>query len=96
MKNLITILTVGLLTACGGGTGVAPIELQTLTTTGGNPPMGSSPILTTKVIDGYVEGANVFLDVNWNLIQDEGEPSANYNAESQEYYFLESQLQKYQ
>lgn len=92
MKNLITILTVGLLTACGGGTGVAPIELQTLTTTGGNPPMGSSPILTTKVIDGYVEGANVFLDVNWNLIQDEGEPSANYNAESQEYYFLESQF----
>lgn len=92
MKNLITILTVGLLTACGGGTGVAPIELQTLTTTGGNPPMGSSPILTTKVIDGYVEGANVFLDVNWNLIQDEGEPSADYNADTQEYFFLEEQF----
>ncbi len=29
-----------------------------------------------KVIDGYIEGANVFVDFNWNLQQDPGEPSA--------------------
>lgn len=92
MKKLITILTVGLLTACGGGSSVTPIELQTLTTTGGNPPMGSSPILTTVVIDGYVEGANVFIDMNWNLTQDEGEPSAEYDSDTQSYFFTESQF----
>lgn len=92
MKKLITILTVGLLTACGGGGAIAPIELQSLTTTGGNPPMGTSPILTTMVIDGYVEGANVFIDMNWNLTQDEGEPSAEYDSNTQSYFFTESQF----
>ena len=34
-----------------------------------------------KVIDGYIEGANVFVDFNWNLQQDLGEPSASSDGE---------------
>ena len=33
-------------------------------------------LFRSKVIDGYIEGANVFVDFNWNLQQDPGEPSA--------------------
>ena len=44
-------------------------------------------ILGTKVIDGYISGANVFVDFNWNLVQDEGEPSATENEQEQTYNF---------
>ena len=37
-------------------------------------------LVTTKVIDGYIQGANVYIDFNWNLQQDEGEPSAVDNG----------------
>ena len=36
--------------------------------------------LSAKVIDGYIQGANVYIDFNWNLQQDEGEPSAVDNG----------------
>jgi hypothetical protein len=50
------------LAACGGGgaTGAA----------------GSNPSLSGKVIDGYIEGAEVCLDLNANLACDTNEPSA--------------------
>jgi len=38
-----------------------------------------------KVIDGYIAGANVYIDFNWNLQQDEGEPSAKDDPGG--YYF---------
>ena len=41
----------------------------------------------TAVVDGYVTGANVFVDFNFNLQQDEGEPSAIFNADSSVYEF---------
>ena len=41
----------------------------------------------TVVVDGYVTGANVFVDFNFNLQQDEGEPSAIFNADSLVYEF---------
>ena len=41
----------------------------------------SGVLFKLKVIDGYIEGANVFIDFNWNLTQDEGEPSATSNGE---------------
>lgn len=44
-------------------------------------------ILGTRVIDGYISGANVFVDFNWNLVQDEGEPSATENEQEQTYNF---------
>lgn len=40
---------------------------------------GEQPVTTSisgKAIDGYIEGASVFLDLNNNGIQDDGEPSA--------------------
>lgn len=52
----------------------------------------SNQILITKVIDGYVSGANVFIDLNWNLTQDINEPSAYEDTENQLYYFEESQF----
>jgi hypothetical protein len=53
-----------LLTACGGGGGGS----------------GGSTTLSGAVIDGYIEGAKVCLDVNGNLVCDTGEPSATTNA----------------
>lgn len=38
-----------------------------------------------KVIDGYVEGANVFVDWNFNNIQDEGEVSAYWTGVTEPY-----------
>ena len=49
-------------------------------------------ILITKVIDGYISGANIFIDLNWNLTQDINEPSAYEDTENQLYYFEESQF----
>jgi hypothetical protein len=61
IQTLAAAVTAALVTACGGGGG------------GG----GSAPSsLTGKVIDGYITGAKVCLDVNSNLICDAGEPSA--------------------
>jgi hypothetical protein len=56
----MTLMSLGLLAACGGG--------------GGN---GMTPrVISGAVIDGYIEGATVCLDVNSNLICDPGEPSS--------------------
>ena len=52
----------------------------------------SNQILITKVIDGYISGANVFIDLNWNLTQDTNEPSAYEDTDNQLYYFEESQF----
>ena len=46
-------------------------------------------ILETRVIDGYISGANVFIDFNWNLVQDQGEPSATEDQQEQTYNFEE-------
>lgn len=82
---ILTIMLV--LTACGGGGSVAP--LGTLEIQSAPPITTSTSFGNTKVIDGYIEGANVFYDMNYNLLQDEGEPSAYYNSETGDYYFKE-------
>ena len=46
-------------------------------------------LLGTKVIDGYISGANVFIDFNWNLLQDDGEPSATEDEVNSIYNFEE-------
>ena len=46
-------------------------------------------ILKTRVIDGYISGANIYIDMNWNFIQDINEPSAYEDTENQEYWFEE-------
>ena len=91
MKKLIIIPILAVLVSCGGGGTTSP-ELQTLQSLSPPPVSGSSPSYGTKVIDGYVEGANVFVDFNYNLTQDEGEPSGTFNADTNEYEFLESEF----
>ena len=91
MHKLILFATVSLLlfssllAGCGGGGGTSNESPSP------EPPAPEPPteILYTKVIDGYVSGANIFIDHNWNLIQDDGEPSAYEDSENQRYYFYE-------
>ncbi|MEK7344496.1 MAG: cytochrome c [Pseudomonadota bacterium] len=51
-----------LLSACGGGGG-------------GSGPLASANTLTGVAVDGYLQGATVFLDLNLNGVQDTGEPA---------------------
>ena len=50
------------LTACGGGGG------------GGSSPSAAANTLTGVAVDGYLQGATVFLDINRNGLADAGEP----------------------
>ena len=79
--------------SCGGGsasdTSASNQTPTNQTTTPAEPDNNAMPqnaLMYTKVIDGYIEGANVYIDFNWNLQQDEGEPSAEDHGEG-EYYF---------
>ena len=93
IKTLITISSILLLSACGGGSSTT-VEIPTVTSQGFTATIAptSQYILQTKVIDGYISGANVYIDFNWNLVQDEGEPSATEDLANEEYYFVESQF----
>ncbi len=59
---LILIMSSSLITACGGGSG----DTSTATTAS----------IQGKAIDGYITGATVYLDYNFNNKLDAGEPSA--------------------
>ena len=75
----LSIFLLTILTACGGGYTEYSVGESSLSSTAGTatPTAASNPyLLQTKVIDGYISGANVFIDFNWNQVQDEGEPSA--------------------
>ena len=64
-KNKLSMLAAAasavLLVACGGG--------------GGSGPLASPNAITGVAVDGYLQGATVFLDINRNGIADAGEPS---------------------
>lgn len=64
VKTLLATVIATSLAACGGGGGSS--------SDGGSPPT----TMSGKVIDGYISGATVFLDLNFNGKLDEGEPSA--------------------
>lgn len=92
MNKLLLLLLPVLLTglsSCGGGGGSTttpePITATIITTT--SPISTNTNLFQTLVIDGYVDGANVFVDFNFNLIQDEGEPSGVFNNTTYEYEF---------
>jgi len=90
----LSILLLTILTACGGS-GSTTVDIPTITSHGVSLTTAapvSRYILQTKVIDGYISGANVFIDFNWNLVQDAGEPSATEDLANEEYYFVESQF----
>ena len=83
MKSvLISLIPILILISCGGsgGSQESSTSLQP----------SNSISLPTAVIDGYVSGANVYIDFNWNLVQDEGEPSATENTSQQLYEFSET------
>ena len=81
MKKLISIFCIFIITSCGGA-GVPSLGVLEIENTTPPPPTTSSTSwVFGKVIDGYIEGANVYIDFNWNLQQDEGEPSAVSDGE---------------
>ena len=82
MKRITPFFIALLLLSCNSGDsqlGVISSELQ--------PQPSGTRVLKTRVIDGYISGANIFIDLNWNLIQDTNEPSAYEDSENDEYYF---------
>ena len=82
MKRITSFLSAFLLISCNSGDpqfGTISNDLQ--------PQTSSTRVLKTKVIDGYISGANIFIDLNWNLTQDTNEPSAYEDTENNEYYF---------
>lgn len=85
MRYPILFLIVLIFASCSGSSSKDSSGLNALSTL-------SNQILITKVIDGYISGANVFIDLNWNLTQDTNEPSAYEDTENQLYYFEESQF----
>lgn len=64
-------LALALLVGCGGGGGQAPG-----TAPAPAPAPAPKSVLSGKVIDGYVSGATVWLDINGNQKRDADEPSA--------------------
>ena len=81
MKGFIIFAAVMLVAACGGGGGSTPVE-PSGTAAGSTGSTGSTdntsePItFEGKVIDGYISGATVCLDINNNFLCDPDEPSA--------------------
>ncbi len=68
VKNSLIAISLFALTACGGGgDSEAPVKTQ---------PTPPAATISGKVIDGYVTGATVFLDLNGNTVLDNNEPSA--------------------
>jgi hypothetical protein len=61
LSMLAAAATTVLLAACGGG--------------GGSGPMASANTISGVAVDGYLQGASVFLDMNRNGALDAGEPS---------------------
>ena len=62
-----------------GGTGTASVTYA----------VSSQRLFQTRVIDGYISGANVYIDFNMNLTQDEFEPSALEDTTNKTYYWEE-------
>jgi hypothetical protein len=75
MKPLLFCLIFLSLAGCGGGSPAPEIPEAAI----------ASKIFKTKVIDGYISGANIFIDNNWNLQQDSNEPSAYEDTYNQTY-----------
>lgn len=78
-RSLSLTVAVSAVVACGGGSGGETVIPEPTTVS-----------YTGKVIDGYVSGATVFLDMNWNGQLDKDEPSVlssesgNYTLELNE------------
>lgn len=88
MRSFLLAFAVVFVFSCGGGGGSSGGASQNPTGGSGGSSANAAtssandnePLVTAKVIDGYIQGANVYIDFNWNLQQDEGEPSAVDNG----------------
>ena len=77
MKNYTKVITATLISAslmaCGGGSGSSSEPVAA------TPPPAPAPVELTKIsgmaIDGYIVGATAFMDLNFNGVHDDGEPS---------------------
>lgn len=67
-RALVTACAAALLGACGGGGGSGDQAAD--------PPASTAQTISGKVIDGYLAGASVCLDINRNRACDSSEPSA--------------------
>jgi len=72
VRSLISIGVCLGLSACGGGGGDSDNSPGNPVT----PPVVQKVAISGKAIDGYVQGATTYLDLNFNRQLDEGEPSA--------------------
>ena len=71
-KTTLAIVLMASLTACGGGSSSGDTQ---------DPVSPSSGItMSGKAIDGYIQGATVYLDLNFNRLWDNGEPQTTTNA----------------
>lgn len=70
LSTLALAATAVLLAACGGGGG-------------GSGPLASANALSGVAVDGYLQGATVFLDLNRNGVLDSGEPSTTTDRNGQ-------------
>lgn len=72
IRSLFTLISTMLLVACGGG-GSSSQESPT------PPPQPANQTHQVTVIDGYLQDATVWLDINSNYKKDNNEPSAETN-----------------
>lgn len=79
LKYIFSALSLSVLTACGGSSDSNSNESKNITS---QPEVAAT--ISGSVIDGYVSGAVVYLDLNGNATLDDGEPSAT-TGENGEY-----------
>lgn len=70
IKHILSALSIAVLVGCGGGSSDKKAPVNT------TPQPQIAATISGSVIDGYVSGATVFLDLNGNTTLDDGEPSA--------------------
>ncbi|CAH8208860.1 hypothetical protein [Vibrio aestuarianus] len=68
LKLISIVIIAGGLTACGGGDSGSSSSTPA--------PAPQTKTLQGVAIDGYISGATAFLDINYNGVLDEGEPSS--------------------
>lgn len=74
MKYLIFAFVL-VIAGCGGGGGGSGVQPAT-----SSQPATQTVAIQGKVIDGYVAGATVFVDMNWSLAWEQGEPKTTTDA----------------
>lgn len=73
VKTTLAVVISATLTACGGGSETSTTDKPPTSTT---PPIVELTKIKGMAIDGYIVGATIFMDLNFNGAHDDGEPSA--------------------